>query len=157
MQQKGFAHLGISPEHVMLVHIKKTKSWLVKLLGFGQAMKEGANQFQHPSHHPDSLFKPPEATGHNQLHKQDVWATGIILMQLIAGERHFPNFRADRKKIISEIISKQSLPGEKGIIIMDLLGKMLLEEPEQRLSAIEALKHQVFKIVWGDDMMSKRS
>ena len=93
----------------------------------------------------------------NQLHKQDVWATGIILMQLISGERYFPDFKANRKKMISEMIGRRNLPHEKSMVIIDLLGKMLVEESEKRLSAIEALKHEVFKIVWGDDMMTAHS
>lgn len=90
MQQKGYVHLDLTPKHIMVARLEKSQTWLVKLVGFGQAMKEGANHLQPPSHHPDSLFRPPEAAKHNQLHKQDVWATGIIFMQLISGERHFP-------------------------------------------------------------------
>lgn len=34
---------------------------------------------------------------------------------------------------------------------------MLMDEPEKRLSAVEALRHQVFEAVWGDDVMTEHN
>jgi serine/threonine protein kinase len=57
--QKGFVHKAINPEHVMILKLAKSKSYLVKLVGFGRALKNGTNRLHKSIVRQDPIFDPP--------------------------------------------------------------------------------------------------
>jgi calcium-dependent protein kinase len=101
----GYAHRAVHPEHVMLVRLERRRV-LVKLIGFGQALKIGAPKFEQTGPR-DALFAGPEADAHPE--KQDIWACGIILLELISGERKFPDFLLRKDEIIETYVRKLTL------------------------------------------------
>ena len=40
--EKGYVHKAVNPEHIMILKLEKSKSYLVKLVGFGRALRKGA-------------------------------------------------------------------------------------------------------------------
>jgi hypothetical protein len=73
----------------MIVRLVKSKSYLVKLVGFGRALKHGALRIQKTIVRQDPIFDPPELDNGNLADKQDIWGCGIIFLELISGERKF--------------------------------------------------------------------
>ena len=89
--QKGYAHKAICPEHIMVVQLEKKHSILVKLIGFGHAHRIGAPIVANSIGQP-SIFTAPERNNDQYVDKQDIWGCGVILLELLSGERHFNGF-----------------------------------------------------------------
>ncbi len=66
------------------------QSFLVKLVGFGNAHRIGVPPI--PRSFAQSAFTAPEVHNDNNADKQDIWGCGLILIQLLSGQRNFGNF-----------------------------------------------------------------
>lgn len=94
----------------MIVRLAKSKSYLVKLVGFGRALKNGSNRPHRFVVKQDPIFDPPELDNEQLADKQDIWGCGIIFLELISGERRFDNFLERVNIIIQEAMKKQVMP-----------------------------------------------
>lgn len=94
----------------MIVRLAKSKSYLVKLVGFGRALKIGSNPPHKSFVRQDPIFDPPELDAEQLADKQDIWGCGIIFLELISGERRFDNFLERLNIIIHEVMKKQVMP-----------------------------------------------
>ena len=140
----GIIHRDIKPENILVptgsVNIDYT---LLKIIDFGASvlMKEGKKitfRFGTP------YYIAPEVLKQSYNEKCDVWSTGVILYLLLVGS---PPFDGDNdseiwKKIINDEINYSS-PQFKSLSpeAIDLLKKLLIKNPDKRLSASEALEH----------------
>ena len=75
----------------MIVPLEKSKSFLIKLVGFGHAHRIGAPIIT-TSIGQTSIFHAPESYSDQEADKQDIWGCGIIFLELLSGSRSFPNF-----------------------------------------------------------------
>lgn len=141
----GYAHRAVHPEHVMLVRLERGRL-LVKLIGFGQALKIGAPRLQ-PTAPRDALFAAPDAEAHPE--KQDIWGCGVILLQLLSGERKFPDFLLRKDELIQTHVRRLSLEPPQRDCLLDFLQRLLAVSPERRLSAEEALAHPAMGLEMG--------
>lgn len=130
----------------MILKLAKNNSYLVKLIGFGRALKSGTNLLQKSIVRHNPLFDPPELDNEQMADKQDIWGCGIIFLELISGERRFNNFLERVNIIIHEVMKKQMMPEEHRLIITDFMNRMLCLSPQNRFSAEEALNHEIFRI-----------
>lgn len=144
--QKGYAHKGITPQHVMVVKLEQEYSYLVKLIGFGHAQKIGAHKLAPSIITPNNLFTAPEADSSQHAEKLDIWGCGVIFLELVCGEHQFPNFLEQKTEIIGHAVDNQNLSYREKEVITDFLTKMLETDPAQRLNAETALKHPLFEI-----------
>ena len=141
----GIIHRDIKPENILIpsgggVNIDYT---LLKIIDFGASvlMKGGKKitfRFGTP------YYIAPEVLKQSYNEKCDIWSTGVILYLLLVGS---PPFDGDNdseiwKKIINDEID-YSNPNMKSLSpeAIDLLQKILVKNPEKRLSASEALEH----------------
>lgn len=69
----------------MLVRLEKTRSFIVKIIGFGDALKIGAAKLANSMQLENSIFTAPEVDNASMAHKQDIWACGIIFLELLSG------------------------------------------------------------------------
>jgi hypothetical protein len=65
---------------VLIVPLEGQGAQLVKLIGFGHAMKIGANRFCSSLFTNNNLFQAPEAENSQYAEKLDIWGCGIILL-----------------------------------------------------------------------------
>jgi serine/threonine protein kinase len=130
--QKGYAHKAINPEHVMLV--KLGQGILIKLVGFGHAHKIGAPIIT-SAITSSSIFNAPEAYNEQAADKQDIWGTGVILLELLSGQRNFPDFVEKKDQIVREVVERQQLDEEHRSIMLDFISRMLETSPLSRFSA----------------------
>lgn len=75
----------------MLVKLGKNKKYLAKLVGFGRALRIGARRLETKIKQ-ESIFNPPENESDAYADRQDIWGCGIIFLEMISGERKFPDF-----------------------------------------------------------------
>jgi serine/threonine protein kinase len=61
----------------------------VKLVGFGRALRKGAPKLSNKVVSVEPLFIAPEADNDMLTDKQDSWACGIILLEMLTGERKY--------------------------------------------------------------------
>ncbi|OBZ91180.1 Serine/threonine-protein kinase plo1 [Choanephora cucurbitarum] len=94
---------------------------------------------------PEILF----SQGHD--HRADIWSAGILMFNLLCGKRPFHH--QETKKLYqqvrdNEIKAQFNFPSKEYDIsdyAKNLITKLLVNNPDQRLSVIEALKHPFFQ------------
>jgi len=69
----------------MVVKLEKNKSYLVKLVGFGRALRAGAHKIRKKFSQEDPIFTPPELDNERYADKQDIWGCGVIFLELFSG------------------------------------------------------------------------
>lgn len=85
--------------------------------------------------------------------KCDLWSTGMLMYQLLTGT--FPFWDNIRQKTLQEVwksilvdkldLDTPELRAQMSALALDLLRKLLIRDPNQRLSAAEALQHPWIK------------
>ena len=94
-------------------------------------------------------YVAPEVLQKNGYTKEvDIWATGVILYTMLG--RCLPFHSTDRKqtfKMIKEAKPDFSDPiwAKSSEICIDLIQKMLIKDPRQRITVQEAMQHPYFK------------
>jgi serine/threonine protein kinase len=95
------------------------------------------------------IYIAPEillGSGYNM--SSDIWSVGVLLYQMLT--HRFPFWEVDTPyiraipsaQIFDDIVHAEVLPSELiPVGAMDLLGRMLARDPQQRISAREALQH----------------
>ena len=140
----GIIHRDIKPENILVptggVNVDYT---LLKIIDFGASvLKKGGKKITFRFGTP--YYIAPEVLKQSYDEKCDVWSIGVILYLLLIGSPPFDGENDSEiwKKIINEEINysdpkfKNLSPESK-----DLLQKLLIKNPEKRLSASEALEH----------------
>ena len=140
----GIIHRDIKPENILVPKGNANVDYtLLKIIDFGASvLMKGGKKMSFRFGTP--YYIAPEVLQQSYDEKCDVWSIGVILYLLLTGNPPFDGDSDDEiwKKIISEEINYsssklKSLSKEA----KDFLKKLLVKNPDKRLSAAEALEH----------------
>jgi len=141
-------HRDLKPENILIEldeqtkevqHIKLTDFGLSKIIMPGESMFDSCGT---------PAYVAPEVLSKKGYYKEvDIWSTGVILYTMLA--RALPFHSSDRKKTFKLI--KEADPDLEcdpwhtiSNECKDLIRKMLVKDPKERISVDDALKHPWF-------------
>ena len=137
----GIVHRDLKPENLLL-----TNDHILKIIDFGLSNYFKENQEEllvTPCGSP--CYASPEMVAGKKYNgfKIDIWATGIILYAMLCGYLPFEDKNNDAlfKKILECKIKYPRYIGEKS---KDLLKKILVNEPDKRITISEIKEHPFF-------------
>lgn len=139
LHRHGIVHRDIKPENILLcVDATERKAKLADFGWCAELSRDGA-----PRHtfcgtwdylSPEMVQSEPHDRG------VDVWATGVLLYEMLTGK---PPFAASNQvKVMNRIIKVDlQVPDTVSSMARDLIQKLLVREPQRRLSLKEAARH----------------
>jgi len=145
LHSKQFAHRDIKPENVM-IKINEDDSFIAKLSGFYFSRKDDmlVTHLGTPIYEAPEIFAGDHHTPYTN--RCDLWSLGAMYYQLATG-----SFPIDMPRTMNEIRERFSsdsfvglhLPASSTVseICKDFIEKHLMKKPEDRISAVEAMKH----------------
>ena len=140
----GIVHRDLKPENILVptgnINIDYT---LLKIIDFGASvLMKGRKKITFRFGTP--YYIAPEVLQQSYNEKCDIWSIGVILYLLLTGTVPFDGENDEEiwRKIINDEINYSS-PKIKNLSpeAKDLLKKLLIKNPDKRLSASEALEH----------------
>lgn len=147
MHSKGIVHRDLKPENIML-ESKATGDFNIKLIDFGTSNFIKKNQ-KLSMKVGTPYYIAPEILAKSYTNKCDIWSVGVILYMLLSGSPPFDG--TDDQSILAKVKKGvYKMDGPQWDIISpeakDLITKMLTFNPDERISAEDALRHPWFDI-----------
>ena len=153
LNSNNIIHRDLKLENILINDIEKSYStnedlFLLKIIDFGTAKIFDKNK--RPRAVVGSIYYiAPEVILKKYGKECDMWSLGVILYMFIVG--HAPFDGKSNREIMEKIKTGIFLKSEKrwkkaSREVRDLINKLLIVEPEKRLTAFEALKHPWFKV-----------
>ena len=151
---KNVVHRDLKPENLLLDSTDKNATLKVIDFGTSQVFDSGKKMSTKIG---TPMYIAPEVLNKSYTEKCDVWSCGVILFVLLSGSTPFTGkteyevFQKIRKGVYSmtghrwEAVSKPA---------KDLVRNMMLYEPDQRCTALEALNHPWIQMYTGKDRPS---
>src|SRR5207249_1342679 len=145
--EKGVVHRDLKPENV-----KVTPDGVVKLLDFGLARAFTRQREASPAAGEDSpaaniaateagviigtaaYMAPEQARGEKVNKRADIWSWGVVLYELLTGERLFKG--VDVTDTLAQVLTKEPDPERVPLQVRKLLRRCLEKDPKQRLRDI---------------------
>ena len=153
----GIVHRDLKPENLLL-----TDKHILKIIDFGLS-----NYFQTGQKNLLSMpcgspcYASPELVSGKKYDgvKIDIWSCGIILYSMLCG--YIPFKDIDNEVLFKKIMEcKIEFPSYVSPLSIDLLGKILVNDPEKRITIKEIKKHPIylkgkklFEVIFGIDKM----
>jgi len=169
MHSKGVIHRDLKPENVLMddqQHIKITDFGTAKMLEAHQdpsgrtyfdsdagQLRDRATSFVGTAEY----VSPELLTDKNACKASDLWAFGCIIYQLLAGR---PPFKAANEYLTFQKIVALEYEFPIGFpeTARDLVERLLVLDPQQRLSLENIKAHEFFRgIKWGRDLWKERA
>jgi 3-phosphoinositide dependent protein kinase-1 len=161
MHRRGVIHRDLKPENVLLddkMHVKITDFGTAKILDESRSGSGSGFQPETPlaeSSRANSFVgtaeyvSPELLTDKNACKASDLWAFGCIIYQLLAGRPPFKagnEYQTFQKIVALDYEFPRGFPG----VARDLIERLLILDPHQRLSIEHVKNHQFFDgITWG--------
>ena len=153
LHSHNIVHRDLKLENILIQEIEKSKTtgedlFNIKIIDFGTA-RIFDNKKKPQSIVGSSYYIAPEVLNQKYGKECDLWSVGVILYMFIVG--HAPFDGCDDEEITGNI--------QKGIYkkddkrwkkaskeVKDLIQRLLIYNPQKRLTALQALRHPWFKI-----------
>ncbi|XP_031764310.2 phosphorylase b kinase gamma catalytic chain, skeletal muscle/heart isoform isoform X3 [Galleria mellonella] len=157
VQSKSIVHRDLKPENILLddqLNVKITDFGFAKVLNEGEKLFElcGTPGYLAPETLKANMFD--DAPGYGM--EVDIWACGVIMFTLLVG---CPPFWHRKQMVMLRNImeGKYSFTSPEWADISDdpkdLIRRLLVVEPNQRISLDDALNHSFFNpVLWDQDM-----
>ncbi len=158
----GIIHRDIKPANIIL-----TEQDLVKILDFGIAKSPGLDLTKTGATLGTIAYMAPEqANGETVDHRADLWALGVVLYEMLTGQRPFEGDHA--AVVLYNIVHREPKPvtGLRAGIpfqLAHIVQKLLFKSPAQRyqnvehvISDLEAIKHRKAARVSAEEAMFSR-
>jgi len=142
---KGIVHRDLKPANVKL-----TADGVVKVLDFGLAKHSRDGEASNPDNSPTltldaatragtilgtaAYMSPEQARGKAVDKRADIWAFGVVLYELLTGERLFKG--SDVTEILAAVIKEEPKLDKVPHKVRRLVAKCLAKDPKQRLRDI---------------------
>jgi serine/threonine-protein kinase 11 len=138
----GYVHQDIKPSNILI-----DANGVAKLADFGighsfdsAAMVVGSPAYQAPEALYDSYVSDDESDSGESPQKEDIWALGVTLYQLLFLK--LPFVGDNLYEIVNRIKERElQIPSPCEEIVADLLRRMLTVEPGKRIGVDDALAH----------------
>ena len=135
-------HRDLKPENLLL-----TKNNILKIIDFGLSNYNTENNLlSTPCGSP--CYASPEMISGEKYNgfTSDVWSTGIILYAMIYGYLPFENINNDNDILFQKIREcKIDYPRNNCLLALDLLKKILVVDPNERIKIEDIKKHKFYK------------
>ena len=149
MNYYNISHRDIKLNNILIKYLDKEKTkYKVLLSDYGISNKLYSITQKFTTHAGSKLMMAPEILNDEEYNnKCDLWSLGIIIFQLY--KKNFPYKGKTEKEILKEIEEKgQSVldaidPNDK--LLKDLLSKLLVKDPNKRISWDDYFEHSFFK------------
>uniref|UniRef100_A0A3P9JY11 Protein kinase domain-containing protein n=1 Tax=Oryzias latipes TaxID=8090 RepID=A0A3P9JY11_ORYLA len=142
----NLVHCDIKLDNIMLVD-QGSEPFRVKLIDFGLAEKIGHMRTGAPIQ--NICYRAPEVILGLPLDQRvDLWTVGYVLFEKVLNQGFYTTRFFTKTKENSQDVWKLDSPQQqsrkKGRLLVDLLKRMLMEDPSKRISPSEALHHPFF-------------
>ncbi|KAK4141662.1 kinase-like domain-containing protein, partial [Dichotomopilus funicola] len=162
IHSKGVAHRDIKPENI-LCGVTPSAPYRIMLSDFGASGLPGSRRLE--SNVGTPFFRPPEcdAPGRGHDTSVDIWAIGMLTMQLVLGNRQFPDLEPGTFKSQGHIDNYLSMLfselGPRGLISnagQSFICGCLVYDNEKRPTARQAFSHNWLQRPSSDRALFKR-
>ena len=142
LHKQGIIHRDLKPENILLDANNN-----IKLSDFGLSTFDTHNHLLKtpcgtPTYAPPEMLRGDEYNGECS----DIWSCGVILYAMLCGA--LPYVESKEEVILHKIIHKEfTLPSFLSRQAVDLINKMLTNEPKERIGINGIIRHPWFNIV----------
>ena len=144
LHHNGIIHRDLKPENIVFSDTRNYKS--LKLIDFGLSIQQNAKKEKRRVGTP--YYMAPEMIFGNFVKASDIWSIGVIMYIMVTGKQPFWGKNKDEvlNKVKNGRYDMKSLYYSKcSNSVKDLIKKMLVTEPEKRMTVEACLEHSWFK------------
>ena len=144
LHHNGIIHRDLKPENIVFSDTRNYKS--LKLIDFGLSIQQNAKKEKRRVGTP--YYMAPEMIYGNFVKASDIWSIGVIMYIMVTGKQPFWGKNKDEvlNKVKNGRYDMKSLYYSKcSNSVKDLIKKMLVTEPEKRMTVEACLEHSWFK------------
>lgn len=138
MHTQGMMHRDLKLENIFM------KKGLCKIGDFGFATRnETSDQYVgSPEYMAPEIFDIGDGVPYNK--QVDIWALGIMLHEMLFGNRPFTGSQTQLPGTIKNTVYKVPDNPKTSDTLKDLLYKMLQKDPKKRITIEQIMKHKIF-------------
>ena len=162
IHEKKIMHRDIKPENILLKNKKSLKDNCIKIVDFGLSTKTNVNEFLFkrcgtPGYVAPEIINCPDKSNPKYGTVCDIFSAGVIFYILLTERSPFEGNFAQVVKKNKECDIDFNHPSIKYKDLKDLLKRMLKKNPDERITAKEALEHNMFKLLQEEEGEKKKS